>query len=570
MINTEKLCMGCMNENEGQGICSICGYDSSHQNHNQCLPARFWINSRYLIGKAISVNGESITYMAWDNMSDTAVKIKEYFPAGIAVRNPDTSVSIVPEKKYAFNEGLLEFLEINQKIMRQALASLLPVTDVFEHGGTAYAVLQNVQGITLSDFLVRNGGTLKWEQARALLLPLIDTIKAMNDLGVIHKGISPETILVGRDGKLRITDYSVNKLRTANDDFKTQLFEGYAAVEQYGVVEMKPDTYTDVYGFCATLFNILIGTVVPKATLRLTDESMSIPSKFAEELPRHVLAALANGLKVKPQDRTPNIEVLKNELVYAEIANAAPVEKKEVVARPTKAQKKKKAKSSIKYVLISALATAAIFAVIFGILAGTVFKDDFFPSASTPSESTSVPSAPEVDEIGSVDSEKVESVKLYAVPDFKGKTYVEVIDNKDNKNFKIVLKNKTYSNSYAKGQICKQSVAKGKEVEKNTKIELTISLGAKDFKMPKLSGLSETGAKLELLKLGFLYDNIEVLKKHDENSEPGVILDQNPAYGEKVNGEIKVQIYINSYQGEEPMGGGDDDEILSQIIDSTN
>jgi beta-lactam-binding protein with PASTA domain len=221
-------------------------------------------------------------------------------------------------------------------------------------------------------------------------------------------------------------------------------------------------------------------------------------------------------------------------------------------------------------VLISALATAAIFAVIFGILAGTVFKDDFFPSESTPSESTSVPSAPEVDEIGSVDSEKVESVKLYAVPNFKGKTYAEVIDNKDNKNFKIVLKNKTYSNSYAKGQVCKQSVAKGKEVEKNTKIELTISLGAKDFKMPKLSGLSETGAKLELLKLGFLYDNIEVLKKHDENSEPGVILDQNPAYGEKVNGEIKVQIYINSYQGEEPMGGGDDDEILSQIIDSTN
>ena len=109
-------------------------------------------------------------------MSDTAVKIKEYFPAGIAVRNPDTSVSIVPDKKYAFNEGLLEFLEINQKIMRQALASLQPVTDVFEHGGTAYAVLQNVQGITLSDFLVRNGGTLKWEQARALLLPLIDNV----------------------------------------------------------------------------------------------------------------------------------------------------------------------------------------------------------------------------------------------------------------------------------------------------------------------------------------------------------------------------------------------------------
>lgn len=570
MINTEKLCMGCMNDIDGQEICPICGYDASAQNHSQCLPVRFQINSRYLIGKALAVNGEGVTYIGWDNVTDSVVRIKEYFPVGIAVRNPDTSVSILPDKKYVFNEGLIEFLEINRQIMKQSLASLPEVNDVFECGGTAYAVYKNVQAITLSDFLTRNGGTLKWEQARALLLPLIDTIKVMNDMGIIHKGISPETIMVGRDGKLRITDFSVNRLRCADSEFESQLFEGYAAVEQYGIADMQIGAYTDVYGFCATLFNVLIGTVVPKATLRLEDESMSIPAKFAEELPRHVLTALANGLKVRPQERTPNIEALKNELVYGELAHAAPATPKKEEVSSTKPAKKKASKSSAKYVLLSALATAVIFLVIGGILALTVFKDDFFPTESAPSEAVSLPSAPEVDEIGSVDSTVIENVKLYKVPDFRGKTYAEIIDDEDNKIFKISIKSKAYSSTYPMGQVCKQSVEKGSEVEKETKIELTISLGAKEFKMPNLVGLDEQTAKLELLKLGFLYQNIEVLEKYDENGQPGAILEQTPAHSEKVNGDISVKIYINTYEGEEPMGEGDDSEILQGIIENTN
>lgn len=575
MINTEKLCMGCMNDIDGQEICPICGYDASAQNHSQCLPVRFQINSRYLIGKALAVNGEGVTYIGWDNATDSVVRIKEYFPVGIAVRNPDTSVSILPDKKYVFNEGLIEFLEINRQIMKQSLASLPEVKDVFECGGTAYAVYKNIQAITLSDFLTRNGGTLKWEQARALLLPLIDTIKVMNDIGIIHKGISPETIMVGRDGKLRITDFSVNRLRLADTEFESQLFEGYAAVEQYGIADMQVGAYTDVYGFCATLFNVLIGTVVPKATLRLEDESMSIPAKFAEELPRHVLTALANGLKVRPQERTQNIEALKNELVYGELAHTAPAEPKKEVASSSKPAKKKSSKSSAKYVLVSALATALIFLVIGGVLALTVFKENFFPTESTPSTTVSIPSAPEVDEIGSVDSTVIDNVKLYKVPDFRGKTYAEIMDDEDNGIFKISIKSKAYSSTYPMGQVCKQSVKKGSEVEKETKIELTISLGAKEFKMPNLVGLDEQTAKLELLKLGFLYQNIEVLEKYDENAQPGAILEQTPAHSAKVNGDVAVKIYINTYEGEEPlgeepMGEGDDDEILQDIIENTN
>lgn len=555
MLNTERLCMGCMNDNGGEKICPVCGFDSATQNDKNCLSTKFTIGDRYLVGRVLSQNGEGISYIGWDTNTDTVVTVKEYFPVGAAHRAPDGSVSIVDGSQYAFNEGLLEFLEINRQIMREPLPALVGVNDVFEENGTAFAIMQNVQGITLRDFLSRNGGTLKWEQARALLLPLIDTIKEMNDRGVIHKGISVDTIIVGRDGKLRITDYGINKLRIANGDIEAQIFEGFAAIEQYGVENMTVGSYTDVYGFCATLFYVLIGVVPPKATLRLENETMSIPAKFAEELPRHVLSALANGLQVKPENRTSDFETFKNELVYAEIAEADVSLKSAEPSKLTaqKPKKQKKSKTSVKYVAISACITALVFLAVAVILVFTVFKDDIFGTESVPSKVDSSSSAPVVESIGTVDSGAEETAKLYSVPDFRGKTYAEIIGNEDNEMFEIVITDKKFSSSYAKGNVCEQSVKAGSQVERDTKIEVVVSLGPDEIKIANVIGLDEISAKLELVKQGFLYENIEVLEKYDEQSEPGAVLEQVPKYGEKVNTEIAIKIYVNTYEGEAPM-----------------
>ena len=80
-MNTDRLCPGCMNDNGGEKICSICGYDMSSNNKSFCLPVKFLLSERYVIGKAISVSTEGIIYIAWDNASQTAVHIKEYYPS---------------------------------------------------------------------------------------------------------------------------------------------------------------------------------------------------------------------------------------------------------------------------------------------------------------------------------------------------------------------------------------------------------------------------------------------------------------------------------------------------------
>ena len=69
--------------------------------------------------------------------------------------------------------------------------------------------------------------------------------------------------------------------------------------------------------------------------------------------------------------------------------------------------------------------------------------------------------------------------------------------------------------------------------------------------MPSVMNLTEQEAKLELLKQGFLYSNIELLTKYDDDATPGVVLEQEPKAKSKVSTDIKVKIYINSYEGEE-------------------
>ncbi len=577
MLDANKLCPGCMKESTGDRICGFCGYDSLSKNDVDCLNAKFTLNERYIIGKIIDRSSEGVTYIALDTSNNSVVNIREYFPLNITVRNPDKTVSVTNDNDFYFNEGLLEFIELNNKLKELDSPALIPVCNVFEDNGTAYAVFETVSGISLSDFLERNGGLLKWEQARPLFLPLIDTVVNLNEAGIIHGGISPESIIVGRDGKLRICNISIIETRFASESFETGIYPGCAAPEQYSTEKGNIGSFTDVYGISATLFRVLIGTLPPPAKERILADNMSIPAKFADELPRQVLVAIANGLQLKIQNRTVSTERFRDELVYGEtyenIHKAEVKRKQKEIADEKRISEKidgkkktKKKSSSLKYALISALCTVVVFVVLGLILSFTVLKGYFFPDNSS-SSSKVVASMPSVASIGEIDpgADKI-NVKLYSVPNLKGKYFSELEELDECEPFQIEIAGKKYDDNIPRGMICAQSVASGKEVERNTKINVTISLGSKSFKMPNLSGLTEDKAKLELLKKGFLYENIEIIEKYDADSEPKTVVDQTPVRGEAVNTDMAVKVYINSYT-DETTESASDGSIDSDFLD---
>ncbi len=551
MLDTDRLCPGCMHDTAGERVCSLCGYDSTVDNPQEYLPIKYRLSARYLVGRMTALDCEGVTYIGFDAAQNKTVDIKEYFPSGVAHRNPDKTVSMVSDQAFAYNEGLMQFTENGRSLIQSELPSLIPTLACFEENGTAYKISERPSGITLEDFLERNGSKLRFEQVRPLFLPLIDTVRGLNEMGIIHGGISPETIIVGRDGKLRLTDLFIPAARKSGGAVTPELYAGFAALEQYGA-EGELSGATDVYALCATLFRVLVGNTLPPACERVGNAGMSIPASLADQLPRQVLVSLANGLQVAPSERTATVEKFKNELVYGETEeNLRRAEIRKTAADSAKAQPKPKKSNGAKYAAIAAVCTVLVFIIVGLVLMFTVFKDQIFkPDEGIVSseEDYVLPSTPSV---GEYDAEAVESVRLYPVPDFLGKYYSEIIDNDEYvEDFKLKIKNvKEYSDKYPKGTVCAQSVAAGKEVEKETEIILTISLGPAEVKVPNVLGFKEAEAKVELLKAGFLYENIEVVEKYDVESPPGVVLEQTPKAGTAQSTEILVRIYINSFDG---------------------
>ena len=568
MHNTDRLCLGCMNDNGGEQVCSICGYDAKTKNPKGSLPAGTWLEDRFLIGKVLDSNGEGISYIGWDNFRDCVVYIREYFPTVVAKRNADGSVAIAEGGAYAFNEGILEFLELNRKLANigEELPSLSPVTAVFEHGGSAYAVSKApAASITLREFLMRNGGTLTWDQVRPLFLPLFTTIDKLHQAGIIHGGISPETVLVCRDGKLRISGICIKPIRTTSTNLEYQLFPGFAAPEQYGITEAGDiGAHTDVYAIAATVFRVLMGTNPPEASERLESDNMAVPSKIAQQLPKSVLTALANALQVYSADRTADMEFFKSELLQAE--NDAPVlvpDKKTGAKSDTEGKAKNKFKfdQSKKYALIAAGVTIGVFAVIISLVLIIMNK----PSDNSSDITSTFVSVPQVNQAGDVAESYTSTENLYSVPDLKKVPLSKILDNDDYEMFKFKVAEKRYDNQIAPGAIIEQSVAAGTSVKRETEISVVVSLGPQNVTVPSVKAKTKDEAIIALLKAGFLYDNIDVKDKWDDTQAPLMAISTDPATGTKANVDGKIYLYINSYKGKTETSG----EVYSSNISST-
>ena len=85
MSEHKMLCMGCMEpiEDEQNGVCPFCGYDDSSLNPPSYLQPKTVLDSRYIVGRLLSFNGESALYIGYDNTESTKVFIREYMPDAI-------------------------------------------------------------------------------------------------------------------------------------------------------------------------------------------------------------------------------------------------------------------------------------------------------------------------------------------------------------------------------------------------------------------------------------------------------------------------------------------------------
>lgn len=487
MINAANLCMGCMRDIGDAEDCPYCGFHKNSRQLSPYLPLRTMVGGRYLIGKLLEHNGDGATYIAWDTERNSVVSVREFLPDAIAERDSDSlDIKVMDGCDITFRDCYQSFMELWRRLSRmRGLSALIVVRDIVEDYGTVYAVSEYIDGFTLREYLLQKPtGTLTWEQARGLFMPVLSTLGTLHSSGIIHRGISPSTLIVGRDGKIRITGFSIWQARTARGDLTAQIFGGYAALEQYNY-DGQQGAWTDIYAFAAVLYRTLVGSTPLESPARAVNDRLMIPGKIAEQIPAYVLNAMMNALQILPDDRTRTVEQLREELSASPSAAAHNVYAEVQQNSEPKPEKKKKTGRS-KTVIIAAVASVVVCLGVFVGLwftvleRGMIFLPDSTVTTTAPAQNTLTP-----------------------VPDFEGLSASEVISNAAyTMHFNFELSTSS-SDTVKEGCIISQSVKAYTKVPDGTVIKLTVSSGNENVYLPDVTGYTIEEAAAVLEKAGF-------------------------------------------------------------------
>ncbi len=513
-----KLCMGCMNPlPEDSDTCAICGYSPADHNPEQAIPAGSLLQEHYIVGRLMTEQSDSLVYLGYDRQLKEPCFVQEFYPQGLC-RREEAAVRPLGGCERAFSTYAEQFRTLMRTLARlRELPSMIPVYDIFEENGTLYAVSDYCQGMTLTRRIRQAGGRMSWNEARPLFMSLMGSLTRLHDAGISHLGISPDTILIGADGKAYLRGFSIAAARCSGDDLVPRLQNGYAAPEQYsldGTVEES----ADVYAMAATIFRTVTGNEPPAGNKRAADsDDLFMAAEVAEELTQPVCVALFNALQVEAADRTASMAELCNELSVEPHVSALVNEVRED-RKPAKAAPKKRKSGWIIALICSLVALVAVALVVVVLLQGGSEDPDVSGGKPTlPTLSTTAPKKTE------------DKNKPATVDKLVGKNYYDIRDSKLNGKMTVKLVDAVFSDKPA-GTILSQSPEAGKTAPKETEIEVVISSGRKNEKLtvPDVSGWKEEHATLYLEALGF---RVEKVLLQASAYEKGLVEGTDPAIG---------------------------------------
>ncbi len=528
-MNIDNLCMSCMNELYGEKQCPKCGYYVDSPQISPYLPLKTPVGDKYIIGKVLSSNSEGVTYMAYDIDRKSPVVIREFLPEKFIDRNMNsTEVAIKNEWKDLYYAYLRKFLNLWRSLARvRGLSALVPVIDIIEENNTAYAISEYVESISLREFLLRSQtGYLNWEKAKVLFMPVLSTLSTLHKAGIYHYGINPDNLMIGRDGKLRLSGFSISDARLEGTEFSPEQFEGYTPIEQYSY-NYNEGAWSDVYGFSAVLYRALVGSVPQDAVSRSMNDQLIIPARYAEIIPVYVINALMNGLQVNPEDRTQDIEALREELsatpgnVVSSFSGVNVPKREERPKPPVQPVEEDDKSTIIRTIVIVSLIVVGVGLIFFGAYLG---YDHFIKNKEE--QTTEAP-----------------VVAMIEVPNFVNSSYDMVVQNPvQNSRFKInsVLE---YSDEVEKGYIISQSLEAGTSVETGSEITFVVSKGREFVTIPPVKDTNIDYAKQTLEEAGFVVNIIT--KENNGDYTEGNVAEITPAEGtSKTKGtDVFVQVW---------------------------
>ena len=235
----------------------------------------------YTIQRVLGQGGFGITYLVetdfkMGKLSFTGkFALKEHFIQMLCEREATTNrVRFVQSATKEVQNSMRAFISEAQRLQRLGIdhRNIVNVDEVFEANGTAYYVMEYLDGGSLANYVKTHGGRLSWEETSELMRPICDAVAMLHDNRVVHYDIKPQNIMVMTDKQgLRpvLIDFGLAKHYDGQGEATSSIAAGgytpgYAPIEQYtGLRQFSPAS--DVYALAATICFCLTGHAPAKA-----------------------------------------------------------------------------------------------------------------------------------------------------------------------------------------------------------------------------------------------------------------------------------------------------------------
>ncbi len=206
--------------------------------------------------------------------------------------------------------------------------------DDIAEDGTAYIVMELLDGETLEQRWRRKEHRLPVEEVLAVADQVLDTLAAAHEKGVVHRDLKPENLFLTRDGVVKLLDFGIGRLKELKGVSSTTLSgatmgtPAFMAPEQARGRWDEVDGQTDLWALGATLFTLLTGEYVHEGqtvneTLALAVTQPARPIRaLRQDLPAQTAALIDRALSYAKPQRFTDARAMQAEvrLAYAALA----------------------------------------------------------------------------------------------------------------------------------------------------------------------------------------------------------------------------------------------------------
>jgi eukaryotic-like serine/threonine-protein kinase len=533
------------------------------------------IANRYRIIEKIASGGMADVYLGYDLKSEIKVAIK------------------ILHESYASSKNFVNRFKSEAQILAKLNnPNIIKVYDWGEFEGLYFIAMEYIQGKSLKE-IIEKRGALNPETIVNYSMQICNALEMAHNNNLIHRDIKPQNILITAEDKVKVADFGIAK-STAADITKTMNIVGtahYISPEQAQGKVL--DLRTDIYSLGIVMYEMLTADLPFRGgssidiSLRHISEQPTLPSRIIFNVPETLEKIIMKCLEKNASNRYPSVTALKKDLQNFLDKKPLVIEKRipdEINIRDLTINYSKSRRAKILWTLIS-------FNVVFIVLF-TVFFTLFliynsrYENIKTEISLTIVPpieriNAEKAKEILSIyglnlivkgqefNSEinqdyiitqepqpgkkisknsnvvvilsKGPEIVSIAVPNLIDLTKEDAIKIIEDSGLKVGSFSEENNSFFAQGTIMKQDPGYNERVDKNSIVNLTISLGSKILTIPNLVGYDFLYAKSQIEALGL---KVSVSRMTDISSNTGTILSLNPSPGSQVEENSTVELVI--------------------------